>query len=139
MRPGERGIFAMDEALELLKVAGANSLVDRAYRQFRKLRVVCFLVAHEYSSLARYTASESIFANSRLFFLFRQHDEESRTGFVERLRLPPAAAAAMKSFPLPSKDPDAPPPSHVECLMVQPTSEPPVCGVIRVVLPKSFF
>ena len=138
MAPGERGIFAMDEAIELLKIPSANDLVDRAFRQFRKLRTICFLVAHEYASLTRFTAADSIFANSRLFFLFRQQDEESRQGFVRRLGLPPAAATALKNFPLPSGNPLAPPPTHVDCLMVQPTSDPPVCGLLRVVLPPSF-
>ncbi len=122
--------FVFEELVRFKDFPGGETFVGETYAQFRKYACFVISVIQQYGQLLGSPLANTVFDNSRQFFLMRQNSSKEIDDLVRVIGLPETARTALEEFELPdgaaSRGPMA-----TSVLLVQKHGSRVECGVIK--------
>ena len=131
----ERKRIIFEEVARFLDVPGGEAIVAESYAQLRKFNCLAVSVVQQYARFRASRVRAAVVGNAKLFLLMRQADRSDLLDLARDLPLPESALEVIPAYPLPEQQ--APGQRHSSVCYFLPTAQPPQCGTLRHVQPRT--
>lgn len=131
----ERKRIIFEEVARFLDVPGGEAIVAESYAQLRKFNCWAVSVVQQYARFRASRVRAAVVGNAKLFLLMRQADRSDLLDLARDLPLPESALEVIPAYPLPEQQ--APGQRHSSVCYFLPTAQPPQCGTLRHVQPRT--